>query len=666
MATPFETKFDHLMRRVKVAVTGPPLDALAPHTRHNITLIALLAWVGLGADGLSSSAYGPEQAYLTLGEHADLAFFLAIATAVTVFIIALSYNQVIALFPTGGGGYKVATRLLGKNVGLVSGSALVIDYVLTIAISIAAGVDALFSFAPAAWLPYKIEAAVLVLSILMLLNLRGVKESIKFLLPIFVSFVVTHAFLIIYGIGRHASSLDDVFYAGVNHALSLTKDTGWFFAVALFIRAYGMGGGTYTGIEAVSNSVNLLKEPRVRTGQWTMFYMALSLSFTAGGIILLYLLWRVQPSSGQTLNAVAFSAVVADWPSGGNILVAFTMLVEAGLLFVAANTGFLGGPATLANMAADEWVPHRFGQLSERLVTKNGIVLMGIASLAVMLWSGGRVELLVVLYSINVFLTFSITLSGLCVYWWSRRHVEHNWIGGLLLAASGLLITSSIMLVMFIERFNSGGWVAVLVTATVVAVFASVKWHYKNVTRMLRRLDDALINIPLERTQAKARPIVEGEPAAVFFVSRYRGVGIHTVLNVQKLFPGRFHNFIFISVGEIDTTHMKGDDQVEKLQHDVDGLLNKYVDFCRANGLASQGISAFSTDPVEKAVELSEQVYERFPGSVFFAGTLVFTYENWLTRVLHNQTALALQRQLHLRNLPLVIIPLRVDNQPKS
>ena len=183
---------------------------------------------------------------------------------------------------------------------------------------------------------------------------------------------------------------------------------------------------------------------------------------------------------------------------------------------------------------------------------------------------------------------------------------------------------------------------------------------------MLRQLDDTLTNIPLEHKRTKALPAVEGEPAAVFFVSRYRGVGMHTVLNVQRTFPGRFHNFIFISVGEIDTTHMKGDDQVEKLQHDVEEQLDKYVAFCQANGLASRGISAFSTDPVEKAVELSERVYEYFPGSVFFAGTLVFTYENWLTRVLHNQTALALQRQLHLRNLPLVIIPLRVDNQPKT
>ncbi|MEK7840667.1 MAG: amino acid permease, partial [Pseudomonadota bacterium] len=253
---------------------------MAPETRRHITLIAFLAWVGLGADGLSSSAYGPEEAFKALGDHTGLALYLAMATALTVFVIALSYNQVIALFPTGGGGYKVATRLLGRKFGLVSGAALVIDYVLTIAISIAAGVDALFSFLPPGWVIAKPEVAMLLLGLLVVLNLRGIKESIKFLLPIFIGFVVTHAFLIIYGIAAHADRLSTIAQQSATQATSLSSQAGWLFVVALFLRAYGMGGGTYTGIEAVSNSVNLLREPRVRTGKWTMFYMALSLSFT--------------------------------------------------------------------------------------------------------------------------------------------------------------------------------------------------------------------------------------------------------------------------------------------------------------------------------------------------------------------------------------------------
>ena len=654
--------------RLRQVVIGPARDPMAPETHRHITLIAFLAWVGLGADGLSSSAYGPEEAFKALGAHTELALFLAFATAMTVFVIAVSYNQVIELFPTGGGGYKVATRLLGKHAGLISGSALVVDYVLTIAISIAAGVDALFSFLPLAWRVLKPEAAALFLLMLLVMNLRGVKESIKLLLPIFVGFVLTHAFLIIYGISRTAQNIGALFPESIAGAQSLSQEMGVLFVIALFVRAYGMGGGTYTGIEAVSNSVNLLKEPRVTTGKWTMFYMALSLSFTAGGIILLYLLWSVHPVEGKTLNAVAFGAILSDWPTWagwplGHILLVITLVFEAGLLFVAANTGFLGGPATLANMAVDHWVPHRFAQLSDRLVTKNGILLMGGAAYAVLLWSSGRVDLLVVLYSINVFLSFSLTLLGLCVYWWRNRDALTGWLPRLGLSFWGLFATSGIMVVMLTEKFHEGGWIAAVVTGSLIGLCVLVNNHYRHVRRRLAALDDILTKIPVTTPVKQPPPIREGEPAAVFFVSNYRGVGIHTLLNSQRLFPGRFHNFVFLSVGEVDTTRMKGDHTLVDLRHHVDQQLHKYVEFCHAHNMAAAGYSAYGTDPVEAAVKLAQDVLQRFPGSVFFAGTLVFREENWLTRLLHNHTALAIQRKLHIMGMPLVIMPMQVDNQ---
>ena len=171
---------------------GKPKDPLDPKVFHQISLVAFLAWVGLGADGLSSSAYGPEEAYLALGQYFYLALPLALLTAVTVFVISASYSQIIELFPTGGGGYLVATKLLGPRAGLVSGSALVVDYMLTITISIASSADALFSFLPIAFQPVKIFAEILLIFGLILLNLRGVKESVLILLPIFLLFIVMH------------------------------------------------------------------------------------------------------------------------------------------------------------------------------------------------------------------------------------------------------------------------------------------------------------------------------------------------------------------------------------------------------------------------------------------------------------------------------------------
>ena len=240
---------------------------------------------------------------MSTGEHRHLGLYMAIATAATVFIIAVAYNQVIELFPSGGGGYKVATSFIGAYTGLVSGAALIVDYMLTIAISIASGVDAVLSFLPTGAQELKLGVEIAIAALLILLNLRGMRVSIKILLPIFSGLFVTHAVLILYGIGLHVNRLPTLLPETLDQTSHLTRQFGWVFAASLFLRAYSLGGGTYTGIEAVSNNVQSLAEPRVRTGKWTMFYMAASLSFTAGEIILLYLLWDAQPVEGQTLDA---------------------------------------------------------------------------------------------------------------------------------------------------------------------------------------------------------------------------------------------------------------------------------------------------------------------------------------------------------------------------
>src|SRR5471030_3533079 len=163
------------VQKIWGVLVGKPLDPLDPRTRHAIAVTPILAWVGLGADGLSSSCYGPEEAFLALGQHTQLGLYLALATAATVFIIALAYNQVIELFPTGGGGYRVATKLLGPYAGLTSGAALILDYVLTIAISIASGVDALFSLLPIGFQAHKLGTEIAIIIALIVLNLRGMK-----------------------------------------------------------------------------------------------------------------------------------------------------------------------------------------------------------------------------------------------------------------------------------------------------------------------------------------------------------------------------------------------------------------------------------------------------------------------------------------------------------
>jgi Amino acid permease len=288
---------------------GKPKNPLDPRVFHQISLIAFLAWVGLGADGLSSSAYGPEEAYLALREHFLLALPLAILMALTVFIISASYSQIIELFPTGGGGYLVATKLLGQKTGLVSGSALVVDYMLTITISVASGADALFSFLPAAVHGLKLVTESVLIFGLIFLNLRGTKESVQFLLPIFLLFVLMHATAISLGIGTKLGDLPLIVSQSVEKTVGDIHGIGIWATLAILLHAYSLGGGTYTGIEAVSNGLQVLREPRVDTGKRTMLYMAVSLAFTASGILLCYLLHRVASEPGKTLNASLLSNI---------------------------------------------------------------------------------------------------------------------------------------------------------------------------------------------------------------------------------------------------------------------------------------------------------------------------------------------------------------------
>ena len=650
-------------RRLRDVLLGPPRDPMSPDTRKHIALAAFLAWIGIGADGLSSSSYGPAEAFIALGPHSQLALYLAFATAFTVFVISLAYNQVIELFPNGGGGYKVATRLVGAHAGLVAGAALIVDYVLTIAISVASGVDALFSFLPPAHQIVKLNVEIGVIIVLIYLNLRGMRESIKVLAPIFIGFVITHFALIVYGIVSRGAGLHVEAAQTIQETRDLTSQFGGFFVLALFLRAYSLGGGTYTGIEAVSNNVNTLKEPRVRTGKWTMFLMALSLSFTAGGIILLYLLWDVVPSTtGQTLNAVVFGSIIDSLGLHGtasHAMLTVVMVFEGALLFVAANTGFLGGPAVLANMAVDRWVPNQFSTLSSRLVTRNGVLLMGAAALAILVWTRGEVALLVVLYTVNVFITFTLSLLGLTVYWWKQRRDDDHARRRLILSSIALLITAAILVVIVIERFLQGGIVTLFITSTVVATGLLIRRHYGWVRRLTRRFErEHRWRVQDLATEPPA--IDAARPTAVFLVSSNRGVGLHTVERVEALFPGHFHNFVFASVGTVDSHSYGSEQSLTTLQYETRATLDALVNYSHVHGKASRWYDAYGSDRLVELERLSLEVRGDFPNSVFFASRLVFETDHWWNRWLHSQTPLAMQRILNEHGVELVILPVTI------
>lgn len=651
-------------KKIREIILGKALDPMKTETRHSMALVAFLAWVGLGADGLSSSAYGPEETFRALGSHTHLGLYLAIATAVTVFIIAIAYNQVIELFPTGGGGYRVATKLVGPYMGLVSGCALILDYVLTIAISIASGVDALASFLPLGFQPYKLSAEAFFIGLLIVMNLRGLKEAIQILLPIFLGFVATHLVLIVYGIVAHADYLPQLVPTTMVDTRELASNIGWTGVAAMLLLAYSQGGGTYTGLEAVSNNVNLLAEPRVRTGKVTMFYMALSLAFTASGIILLYLLWDAKPVAGQTLNASTFKAIIESMGLGGPVmnqgLLVVVLAFEAGLLFVAANTGFLGGPSVLSNMAADSWVPHKFRYLSTRLVTQNGILVMGLAALAILFWTGGHVHLLVVLYSISVFLTFAISLFGLCLYWWQNRKKDgQRWLGRFLLSLAGFIICAGILTILLYERFAEGGWATVAIIAAIALLCIVIRKHYRETKQAIHSVDEVFANQPFGPETESVEPNREDQ-SAVFIVGSSRGGGLHALLWVLRMFPGHFKNFLFVNARTVDSHAYGGEGALEKMREDAAETLEFFVDFCQSHGMAASSYISFGTDAVDEVTKLCEEIHREFPNTIFFTSKLIFATDNWLTRLLHNQASLAVQRRLHLEGMQMVILPMKV------
>ncbi len=644
--------------------------ARSPHDRevfHKLSLIAFFAWVGLGADGLSSSAYGPEEAFLALKGHTYLGIFVALGSALTVMVISASYSQIIELFPTGGGGYLVASKLLSPSVGMLSGCALIIDYVLTITISIASGADALFSFFPAAWHGFKLEFAIAGVFLLSILNLRGIKESVVPLTPIFLTFIISHAFGLGYALLTHAADFNIVAGAAVDDLKNSHTELGFAGIMILLLRAYSMGAGTFTGIEAVSNGLPILREPKVQTAKRTMTYMAFSLAFTVLGLMFAYMLYSVQPQIGKTLNAVLFERIAENWqPSWGQAFVWVALFSEAALLFIAAQAGFLDGPRVLANMSLDRWFPSRFAMLSDRFVTQNGIMLMGGAALVMMVLTGGSVRFLVVLYSINVFITFVLSQLGMVRHWWSARRTFSQWKQKMAINAVGLLLTAFILVSVTVLKFHEGGWITLLVTGALIGLAILIKRHYHHTGQLLRRLDELKEVIepkPLANPSLNLSPPPSYDPqgkTAVLFVNGFNGLGCHTLLNVIKLFGATFKNFVFVQIGVIDAGNFKGAAEIKHLESAAKKEVDRYVSYVRQGGYYAESFSAIGTDVVDEVEKMLPQLRERFPQFVFFGGQIVFPNDSFVSRWLHNYTVFSMQRKFYSEGIPFVIMPVRV------
>lgn len=654
--------------KIRKTVIGNPRDLKDNSTFRQISLIVFLAWVGLGSDALTSSCYGPEEIYKTLGLHVSLAVIVGLITMVTIFIISTSYSQIIKLFPHGGGGYLVATRLISPNVGMISGSALLIDYVLTISLSISSGSDAFFSFLPIQFHQYKVPFALMILGILVILNLRGVKESVSALTPIFIIFVLAHVFLIVYAFTTHIPEIKGVAIQTSSGLTTSISQLGIFGTIVLVMKAYSMGAGTYTGIEAVSNGLPNLREPRVKTAIKTMRLLSISLSIAVIGLIISYFLFDVHIQQGKTLNAVLISKAIASWnPFMGQSFLYITLISEAALLFVAAQTGFLDGPRVMANMAHDSWLPRRFSMLSDRLVSQNGILIMGVAAYFVIWLSKASVGFLVVLYSINVFITFSLSQFGMVRHWITERKTDKNWLGKLLINGIGLILTTFILFTVIIIKFDEGGWITILITGALVSLAVYIKQHYIKIGKEIGRIQQVMNSKMPEtiaelnqnhRRKSDDRTIDVHDMTAVILVNGYSGIGLYSLFKILSKFKDVYKNFVFIQIGIVDADSFHQEAVVETIKQNIEQDLSKYVYLIKQLGYNAEYRYSIGTDVAEEVLNIVPEVVEKYTNTTFIGGQLVFGGTYRITRILHNYTIFSIQKRLYNIGLTSIVIPI--------
>jgi hypothetical protein len=371
----------------------------------------------------------------------------------------------------------------------------------------------------------------------------------------------------------------------------------------------------------------------------------------------------IVPVPGKTMNYTLCESFVSSvgleggWQ--GTAFVAVTVLSEGALLFVAAQAGFIDGPRVVANMARDSWMPHKLANLSERLATHNGIMIMGVAALAALFLTGADVSKLVIMYSINVFLTFSLSMIGMSRHWWTQR--EHNvlWRRRLALFVAGATMCLLILSVTIYEKFEEGGWVTLAVTGVCVGLALLTNHYYRRVLDKTRRLDAMLGELPTAGLPNTAEPD-SSKPTAAILVGGYAGLGIHTLLNALRAVPNYFRNIVFVSVGVVDSGNFKGARAVDDLRAHTEEALSKYVDLAQRIGMPATSFMAIGTDAVDGLDQLCREVAKKFPHVLFFAGQLVFQKDTWYQRLLHNETAYSLQRRLQWAGLPMMILPTRV------
>lgn len=462
----------HFLRR---AVFGKPLRTaeLEYQKIGNFKALAVFS-----SDALSSVAYGTEEILWVLVAAAAFSYTAPVILAIVALltILTLSYRQTIKAYPNGGGSYIVAQENLGKYPGLIAAASLTTDYILTVAVSVSAGIAAITSAYPSL-LPYKVIICLLAVIIIMILNLRGIKESGSiFAIPTY-AFLASTLGIVIVGLIKyqtgtlHATPLDPAMMKQATEPLT----------ILLILKAFSAGCTSLTGVEAISNGVPSFKAPEPKNAGKTMVWMGLCLGVMSIGIGYLATVLKVVPSLDVTVMSQIASAVYG----GNSFLYTFHQWATMLILVLAANTSFAGYPGLGYVLSKNGYLPRAMSMKGDRLVYNKGILVLGGAAAALIVIFNGTQHFLMPLYAIGVFMSFTLCQTGMVRHWLKLRK-EQNVTMGLLINGIGAITTAVVLVVIVMEKFTQGAWIIAIIIPFFVWVFASIKKHYEKVRAYLK------------------------------------------------------------------------------------------------------------------------------------------------------------------------------------
>lgn len=461
-----------MLSAVKRFLIGRPLKSgqLGEQKLNKTKALAILS-----SDALSSVAYGPEQILLVLVTVSAVAFWYTIPIGIGILILLLalilSYRQIIFAYPHGGGAYVVSKKNLGINPGLIAGGSLLVDYILTVAVSVSSGTDAITSAFPGLH-PYNVVIACALVVLITILNLRGITESASILAyPVYL-FVL--ALFILIGVGLYKIATGQV--PPTLHAPIGTPVAG--ISLFLLLRAFASGSSALTGVEAISNAIPNFRDPAPNNASKTLMAMGTLLAILFAGIVFLAYYYGIVPNAKETVVSQ-----IASTTFGRSFLYYFIQATTALILVLAANTGYSAFPLLAVNLAKDKYIARMFTVRGDRLGYSNGIMFLATASIILIIAFKGRTEHLIPLYAVGVFIPFTLAQTGMLVKW--IREKPKGWLGKLIINFVGALISFTVMMIFFITKFGQV-WPVLIFLPLIVYIFHAVKRHYEAVGDQLR------------------------------------------------------------------------------------------------------------------------------------------------------------------------------------